>query len=58
MGALARASATSAGNIDWNFLIGDPALDVGHTITLIIDFETNLSDDYNLEITSLYDKQC
>jgi hypothetical protein len=38
MGAIARASTTSAGTIDWNFLIGDPALDVGHTTTLIIDF--------------------
>jgi hypothetical protein len=38
MGALARASKTSAASIDWNFLIGDPALDVGHTTTLIIDF--------------------
>ena len=57
MGALARASTTSAGTIDWNFLIGDPALDVGHTTTFIIDFETSLSDDYYLEIASLYGKQ-
>jgi hypothetical protein len=40
MGALARASTTSAGTIDWNFLIDDPALDVEQTITLIIDFES------------------
>ena len=57
MGALARAITTSAGTIDWNLLIGDPALDVEQTITLIIDFETSLSDDYNLEIVSLYGKQ-
>ena len=51
------ASGHITGIIDWNFFIGDPAIDVGHTITLIIDYKTNLSDDYNLEIASLYGKQ-
>ena len=57
MGALARASTTSAGTIDWNFLIGDPALDVERTITLIMDIGPNISDDHNLETALQYNEQ-
>ena len=57
MGALARASKTSAASIDWNFLIGDPALDVGRTITLIMDIGPNISDDHNLETALQYNEQ-
>ena len=48
MGAQARASKTSAASIDWNFLVGYPALDVDRTITLIMDIGPNISDDHNL----------
>ena len=57
MGALARASATSAGTIDWNFLIGDPAFDVGRTFTLNMDIGPNISDDHNLETALQYNEQ-
>ena len=51
------ASEHITGVIDWNFFIGDPAFDVGHTITLIMDIGPNISDDYNLETASQYNEQ-
>ena len=38
------------GIIDWSFFIGDPAFDVGHTITLIMDIGPNILDGYTLDI--------
>ncbi|MDB4677600.1 aminoglycoside phosphotransferase family protein [Synechococcus sp. AH-551-A21] len=51
------ASGHITGIIDWNFFIGDPAFDVGRTITLIMDIVPNISDDYNLETASQYNEQ-
>ncbi|MDA9761954.1 aminoglycoside phosphotransferase family protein [Desulfobacterales bacterium] len=51
------ASGHITGIIDWNFFIGDPAFDVGHTITLIMDIVPNISDDYNLETALQYKEQ-
>ena len=43
------ASEHVTGIIDWNFFIGDPAFDVGHTITLIMDIGPNILDGYTLD---------
>ena len=51
------ASGHITGIIDWNFSIGDPAFDVGHTITLIMDIIPNISNDYTLEIASKNNEQ-
>ena len=51
------ASEHITGVIDWNFFIGDPAFDVGHTITLILDIGPNISDDHNLETALQYNEQ-
>ncbi|WP_115071395.1 aminoglycoside phosphotransferase family protein [Synechococcus sp. UW179B] len=51
------ASGHITGIIDWNFFIGDPAFDVGHTITLIMDIVPNISDDYTHEIVSQNNEQ-
>ncbi len=51
------ASEDITGIIDWNFFIGDPAFDVGHTITLIMDIVPNISDDYTHEIASQNNEQ-
>ena len=51
------ASGHITGIIDWNFFIGDPTFDVGHTITLIMDIVPNISDDYNLETALQYNEQ-
>lgn len=51
------ASEDITGIIDWNFFIADPAFDVGHTITLIMDIVPNISDDYTHEIASQNNEQ-
>ena len=51
------ASEHITGIIDWNFFIGDPAFDVGRTITLIMDIGPNISDDHNLETALQYNEQ-
>lgn len=51
------ASEHITGIIDWNFFIGDPAFDVGHTITLIMDIVPNISEDYSLETALQYNEQ-
>ena len=51
------ASEHITGVIDWNFFIGDPAFDVGHTITLIMDIGPNISDGHSLETASQYNEQ-
>ena len=51
------ASGHITGIIDWNFFIGDPAFDVGHTTTLIMDIVPNISDDYTHEIASHNNEQ-
>ncbi len=51
------ASEQITGIIDWNFFIGDPAFDVGHTITLIMDIIPNIRDDYNLETALQYNER-
>ena len=51
------ASENITGIIDWNLFIGDPAFDVGRTITLIMDIGPNISDDHNLETAMQYNEQ-
>ena len=51
------ASENITGIIDWNLFIGDPAFDVGRTITLIMDIGPNISDDHNLETALQYNEQ-
>ncbi|WP_041426792.1 phosphotransferase family protein [Synechococcus sp. CC9311] len=51
------ASEHVTGIIDWNFFIGDPAFDVGHTITLIMDIGPNIGDGYTLDIASQCNEQ-
>ncbi len=50
-------SEHSTAIIDWNFSVGDPAFDIGHTITLIMDIVPNISDDYTHEIASQNNEQ-
>ena len=52
-----HASGHITGIIDWNFFIGDPAFDVGRTITLIMDIGPNISDDHNFETALQYNEQ-
>lgn len=40
------------GIIDWNLFIGDPAFDVGHTITLIMDIAPNIIDGHTLTMAT------
>ena len=51
------ASEHITGIIDWNLFIGDPAFDVGRTITLIMDIGPNISDDHNHETALQYNEQ-
>ena len=51
------ASGHITGIIDWSFLIGDPAFDVGNTITIIMDIIPNLSNNCTLETASQYNEQ-
>ena len=51
------ASGHITGIIDWSFSIGDPAFDVGHTITLIMDIIPNIRNDCTLEIASKNNEQ-
>ena len=51
------ASENITGIIDWNLFIGDPAFDVGRTITLIMDIGPNISDDHNHETAMQYNEQ-
>ena len=51
------ASGHITGIIDWNFSIGDPAFDVGNTITIIMDIIPNLSNNCTLETASQYNEQ-
>ncbi len=51
------ASGHITGIIDWNFIIGDPAFDVGHTITIIMDIIPNIRNDYNLETALQYNER-
>ena len=51
------ASGHITGIIDWSFSIGDPAFDVGNTITIIMDIMPNLSNNCTLEIASQYNEQ-
>ena len=51
------ASGHITGIIDWSFSIGDPAFDVGNTITIIMDIMPNLSNNCTLETASQYNEQ-
>ena len=51
------ASGHITGIIDWSFLTGDPAFDVGNTITIIMDIIPNLSNNCTLETASQYNEQ-
>ena len=51
------ASGHITGIIDCSLLIGDPAFDVGNTITIIMDIIPNLSNNCTLETASQYNEQ-